>query len=255
MANFLAAQTIIFSEDFQNGFPAGWQRLDLDMQTPASQVSEYTEAWIIKENPEIPGDSVASSTSYYEPAGTADKWLITPFVTLGAFGNFLSWNAGSHDPSYPDSYRVLISTGDSLPGSFTDTLLTVYDESASWTMHNVNLSEAGYDGQSIFIAFVNITDDGFKLYIDDVQVAIEDPAGIDELPLVSVGVFPNPAQDFLTIESEETVVSYAVRDLSGRLVLQGTSNKIEVSQLESGHYLVEGTLSNGTVFRAPFKKL
>ena len=45
------SQTIIFSEDFQNGIPSTFTIIDNDGNTPASAVAEFTSAWISKTDP------------------------------------------------------------------------------------------------------------------------------------------------------------------------------------------------------------
>jgi hypothetical protein len=51
-------------------------------------------------------------------------------------------------------------------------------------------------------------------------------------------IFPNPVEDFLTITSKEITGDYYVRDLSGRILLTGSGNKIDVSTLKAGYYLL-----------------
>ena len=91
-------------------------------------ISEFTSAWITTIDPIDSTDTIAASTSYFSPAGTASRWLITPQLSLGAFGNYINWNARSHDPSFPDDYLVLVSTTDSQITSFTDTIGNINEE-------------------------------------------------------------------------------------------------------------------------------
>ena len=113
---------------------------------------------------------MASATSYFSPIDTAYRWLITPALNLGAFGNKISWSAKSHDPSYPDDYLVLVSHTDAEPSSFTDTIGNIEEENFEWTNRSVDLSQNGYDDSTIYIAFVLRTFDGFMLYLDDFLV-------------------------------------------------------------------------------------
>ena len=102
------AQTTIISEDFQSGIPVSFSIVDNDGLTPNSAVAEYTSAWISIADPEDNMNMVAGSTSFFEPVGEADRWLITPLLVLGNYGNSISWDAKSHDASFPDDYLVLV---------------------------------------------------------------------------------------------------------------------------------------------------
>ena len=235
------AQTEIYSEDFQSGIPAAMTIVDNDGFTPNAAVAEYTEAWIAIPDQFDPGNAnqVASSTSFFEPVGQADRWLITPAITLGAFGNIASWKAQSHDPSFPDWYYVLVSGTDTQISSFTDTLAIIYGEVAdSLHLNEANLSELGFDNQTIHLAFVNRTNDGFKLYLDDISVVKDDPAGIHENELVQVNIYPNPASDYINISGMDIIDRVQVISLDGKVLIESTDSKINIDSLMPGNYIV-----------------
>ncbi len=232
---YSSAQTIIYSEDFQSGIPATYTLVDNDGLTPDASVSDFTPAWIAIEDPDVPGDTVAGSTSYFSPAGRADRWLITPSISLGATGNVLFWNAKSHDASFPDSYDVYISTTDTQLSSFTDTLLRVYGEYADWTAHELSLSGEGYDNVNVHIAFVNRTNDGFKLYIDDIRVEEGNPLGIEELE-GNVGLYPNPTQGYITISG--AFDAYELISQSGKVLISGKESMLDLSGFDAGMYFL-----------------
>ncbi|MFZ9028865.1 MAG: choice-of-anchor J domain-containing protein, partial [Crocinitomicaceae bacterium] len=211
------AQTTIYSEDFQNGLPMSYTIVDNDMQTPDAATADFADAWIELVDPDNPMDTIVGSTSYFSPIGRADRWLITPPIALGAFGNILKWEAKSHDASYLDGYDVYISVTDTDLTSFIDTLGAVTFENATWTSREINLSEAGYNNQTVHIAFVNRTYDGFKLYLDDIEMVIEDPVGISENNLEGISVYPNPSTGFLNI-SHGYAAAITVRSMTGAKV-------------------------------------
>lgn len=249
----LQAQTEIYFEDFQSGsIPMAYTLIDNDGNTPHAAVSEYTAAWIIKDDPEDNVNKVASSTSYFDPAAEASRWIIPPAITLGGFGNYLKWNAKSHDPSFPDSYLVLVSTIDNQIANFTDTVKVVLAENASWTSREVNLD--AYTNQSIYIAIVNNTYDGFKLYIDSIAVRIEDPVGIKELESEQISVYPNPLQQVLYIGSKQSISKLQLTDSKGVLLdeFQNVS-EINVSDLPTGVYILHALTARGTISRRIIK--
>src|SRR5688572_10583990 len=88
------AQVInLLTENFNNGFPASWTRINLDGLVPHASVSFVNNAWVAYEDVDSTGvgDSVAVATSYYSPAGTANDWMISPPIPLKNHGNILSW--------------------------------------------------------------------------------------------------------------------------------------------------------------------
>ena len=249
------AQTTIISEDFQSGIPVSFSIVDNDGLTPNSAVAEYTSAWISIADPEDNMNMVAGSTSFFEPVGEADRWLITPILVLGNYGNSISWDAKSHDASFPDDYLVLVSTTTPDLASFTDTIGYIQEENAEWTTRSVDLSTEGYNGQSIFIAFRNNTDDGFKLYIDDISVSKDDPASINEISSVQVTVFPNPTSDLVYIHSENEITSIQLVDLSGQLLIDNQHNTVlKLSDLPIGIYLLTVNTDQGTITKRVVKK-
>ena len=239
------AQTVVFTEDFQSGIPVTWTLIDNDGNTPAAAVSEYTEAWITKTDPDSAANNTASSTSFFDPSGTADRWLITPSLSLSGFGHILSWKAKSHDASFPDGYFVLISTSGTEMVDFIDTMKIVSFEFEDWTSHSVSLSDSGYNNQNVHIAFVLRSTDAFKLYLDDVELVNDDPSSVEErlaqnwqLSGVGHGEFK------IMIGSE--ILNVQTTNLQGQEI--GTYNKdSNILKLPSGYSLVSVETEHGIV--------
>lgn len=240
------SQVEIHSEDFDSGIPVSYSIVNNDGLQPDAAVGEYTEAWISVADPENTSDMVAGSTSFFSPVGQADRWLITPPLTLGSFGNFISWNAKSHDASFPDDYLVLVSTTDASLSSFVDTIGSVNEEYAEWTSRTVDLSDEGYNDQTIYVAFVNRTNDGFKLYLDDILVRKEDPASISENEILNLVVYPNPVFEVLMVKSIDEIVSIELKDFSGKSVAYSTGNEMNIIHLPSGVYLATVSTIKGS---------
>lgn len=133
------AQSVLFFEDFNSGIPSTWALVNSDGLTPAEAVDTFDNAWISFIDD---GDTCAASTSYYTPTGQAADYLISPKISLNTF-NKLVWTARSYDATYPDGYLVLISSTDSLIGSFTDTLMVVNGEFYYWHSRSVQLIRFG----------------------------------------------------------------------------------------------------------------
>lgn len=173
--NLAGAQ--IFSENF-NGvpltggtgvLPAGWAQYNVDGLTPASATSYMgTSAWVVRAQS---GNNVATSTSWYNPAGVSNDWMVTPAITIPNTGNpYLRFKEQAFEAAYADGYRVFISTTGNTVADFTNPpVLTVAAANATGlTTKLVNLS--GNMGQTIYIAFQNNSNDKNLLFIDDVEV-------------------------------------------------------------------------------------
>ena len=239
----LTAQIELINIDFQSGIPSNFTIVDADSNTPDIQVSEFTSAWIAYDDPDSTANKVAASTSFFSVEDTASRWLITPALQLGTFGNYVSWNAKSHDPSFPDDYYVFVSTTGTQPSDFVDTIGYIEEENFEWTNREVNLSLEGFNSQQIYIAFVNRTYDGFKLYIDDIKVRKEDPVSVSELTDLRFKVYPNPFQNQLTIESEEAIDAIRLFSINGTLLLETSDKNLDLTHFEKGYYFVQ--ITNG----------
>lgn len=218
-------QVNILNENFSNGFPAGWKSIVQDKNTVDNSVSEFKNGWVVTSPSNNLSDTVVGSTSFFTTTAQADRWLITKEVSLGAFGNFLTWKGRSHDPSFPDSYLVMISTKNDV-ASFKDTLTVVLDELAgNWVTHELDLSQKGYNSKKVYIAFVHRSFDAFKLYLDDIIVRKEDPVGISEQnnSNLAVSIYPNPSNDIVNFKHNlQKNGSLTILDLNGKIQLETT---------------------------------
>ncbi len=240
------AQTTLLSEDFSSGIPSTWTLVNADGNTPNSAVSQFTSAWI---HYVTPFDTCVASTSYYtDSLGQSADYLITPALNLLTYGNFISWDAKSFDGSYPDSYVVLISDTDTNPNSFTDTLKMVQNESPYWTHYSYDLSAKGYSNQTVYIAFKNITTNGFILGIDNVVATADDPAYVNEQNSIELLIYPNPVVDVLTIVTDDFLKA-ELYSVNGQLILSSNLKTINVSDVVQGVYFIKVTTQKGSVVK------
>ncbi len=237
------SQTVVLSEDFQSGIPSTWEVRNLDGKTPDASVSEYTAAYISKMDPADSMNFTASSTSYFAPVGVANRWLITPPIVLGAYGNAIEWKAKSHDASYPETYLVLASSTDTLTASFTDTIGYVVQEFNDWTVRTADLSELGLDNQTIYVAFILQTNDGFKFYLDDIEFTKNDPAGILENEIAGLSL-KTIESGLYVIDSKLSFDNIQVYDAMGKIVLETTNKTIDLRAENSGLYFIQARRGN-----------
>lgn len=251
------AQTTILEEDFQQGIPAGWTTIKQDTCSEVELQFDVPAAWIALADPNNTSDTVAAATSYFTVAQPANRWLISPPITIGTFGNYLKWNARSFDPSYPDTYEVYLSTTDAQISSFDSLLLRVEFEWEEWTQHEVNLSEMGFNnGETVYIAFNLQTQGGFNLFVDSVNVRKDDPLALEEQSIqTDVTIYPNPTSDQIHF-SAKNLESVAVYNMAGALIYsQEKANPISMERFDQGIYLVRMTTTSGQTITKRVRKI
>ncbi len=248
------SQTDIFTTDFQTGIPVNYSVVDNDGLIPDAQVANFSDAWISLQDPENSADTIVGSTSFFSPIGTASRWLITPAINLGAYGNFIEWQAKSHDASYPDDYMLLVSTTDNQISSFTDTIYTVIGENFEWTTRQVSLSANGYNSETVYLAFVNNTEDGFILYLDDLYAWKEDPVSVNEIAAaIHVNVYPNPTAEIVNVETSAQLIQIELLSLNGDLMLSSKNASLNLSNYPVGVYFLKVVTEEGIVVKRIIK--
>lgn len=128
-----------------------------------------TEAWI--QFYDGFDNKIAFSTSWYDPAGKSEDWLITPAIVIPNSGEpTLYWKAKSYDFEVLEVYDIRVSTTDNEMSSFTETLITV-DGEQPFDFNSRTLDLSAYKGKTIYLAFINTTFDGLYLALDDLYIS------------------------------------------------------------------------------------
>lgn len=164
--------------------PEGTMTYDLDGQTlhfSALQAGfNQGEAWMVmREEGQTPDNWFAASTSRYKKAddGTvhpADDWMVLPPVYVRADDAALTWRSRSicENLNTPGCYAVRVSTEGAGVEDFPPStiLATISGEAPGpWTEHRLDLG--AYAGKRVWIAFVNTTQNGETLAVDDVVLS------------------------------------------------------------------------------------
>lgn len=224
-------QAQIFSEDFNSpggAFPTGWTLINQDGLTPATNVGYVTDAWVVRDDFIVQGDTCAFSTSWYTPAGTANDWMITPPIALGNANYIVSWEANAPDANYPDGYEVRIGLSPTIAGQST-ILYTTPAELSVWTSRQAVIP-ASFNNQTVYISWRNNSNDDFLLLIDSIRV----DGGIQyDAEMTSVGLL-NP--EYTRIPFSES----PALDLSGTITNVGTD---PISNVNMTVNVYDGSLS------------
>ncbi len=195
--------------DFTDGIPEDFADYDRDGKTLYFQMTQaglvQGQAWTrISEEKSSPTNYCAASGSKHkyatgEEAVAADDWMVTSEIWIKGSDAKLSWRSKSMGESKKkSSYSVYVSTSGNTPEDFTAAAIKeVVDESASdWGSYEVSLAQ--YEGQNIYIAFVNNSFNKEILAIDDIKV--EGRKGLCEL-LVTTGNYVFGAEEIVVSAS------------------------------------------------------
>jgi len=245
-----AMAQIAFEEDFSAGImPAGFTLYN-DANVVAPNVAQiFPDAWVVRPEPADTTNMIAASTSWFTAPVQADRWMITPAITIGQ-GMALAWRGKAQDASYPDGYAVKISTTGTAKADFTVDVVNLTAETSTWTSRHFDLS--AYNGQTIHVAFIQNSVDMFYIMIDDIKVGVL--TGIEETAAAatSVKISPNPATDLLNVHSSAMIQTLRVVNTIGQVVIEETVNGnqavLSVSHLQAGIYFVVGTTADGNTF-------
>lgn len=159
---------ILFSQDFESGTLAPMTAVDVDgVPVNPGAPTFCGPTWTVVGNAK---NKLVVSTSWLNPVGVADDWLITPAIPITVANSFLFWDAYSPDANYRDGYEVRISTTDNQIASFTAIAQTIAAELTTTQKRSLRLD--AYIGQTIYIAFRNHSNDKYLLYMDNISVRV-----------------------------------------------------------------------------------
>lgn len=212
----------------------------------------------------------STGTSATAGSGTISNWLISPVITLEN-GNVISFytRTGKATPTKADRMQLRMSTngmfstdpllGATDVGDYTNLLvdvnpsLTVAGYPQNWTQYSytvVGLSEP----TTCRIAFRYFVTSGGPTGSKSDQIgidtfSIDTTLATDSFFASNYSVGPNPAYDFININSKTNAIinSVEIADVNGRVVknVSDSVSQVNVSDLSSGVYILKIKNENG----------
>lgn len=257
------AQTSVYTENFEEITSlqdAGWTLYN-DTNTPyGTYATTFPNAWNVVGWTAESGNRVATSPSWFTAIAPADRWLVSPAITIPANSTVsLEFFARAHQGTpYDDGFKLKISTTNTAKASFTNILSVahaVFAPISDLTPYTVDLS--AYKGQTIYLAWVNDYTNGNLLSIDDIDLKATPLMAVTDVNKKDLTLYPNPTADYFTINNAKDIVSVKIYDLSGKVVksqLESVNDKFDVSNLEKGIYTVSIETKAGIVSKKMIKK-
>ena len=168
----------IFSEDFNSGsIPSNFTTYDLDGSTIDPFLNSFMPTTASFVNVNYAGAIFAGSPSLFTPPGTADKWMVTPAISLSnnSVLKTLLFDVSSGDVAGMDGVEIYVSTTGNTPADFLATT-ALYNSTGigepyivqGWATRNIDLT--AYSGQTIYIAFRNNNYNKLVIGIDNISV-------------------------------------------------------------------------------------
>lgn len=241
----------VFFENFQSGSMPSTFTLINDNNTPHANIASlFPTAWSVIDQPGTTDNKVAGSPSWFTAVAPADRWMITPAITLPAGSNLsLTFKSKAQDFDYKDDLKVKISTTGINKTDFTINAYSSVEEDTAFTTKSYSLQSLA--GQTIRVAFIQQSTDMFFVFVDDIKVDQSSSVNDIKADNNTISVYPNPAKDFITVNSVATIKTVKVYNTVGQVVVEKSVKdnvtKINVSELKSGVYFVATETEKGIV--------
>lgn len=111
---------------------------------------------------------------------------------------------------------------------------------------NITVNLTPYVGQAnVKIRFRYLATDADSLSIDDVLVTASN-LSTDEVSKSKTSIYPNPTKGEIIIKTDKKIKSSTVVDLSGKVLLQTSSEKVDISSFTKGTYLIKVEFADGS---------
>ncbi len=241
--------------DFENGIPEEFTfRAEDEGTVDPNAGEEFThEGWGIFNivNHADYGEKMLAGTSWLQGTDQADRWCILP-PYIPEESSLLVWDAASYNPSFLETYSVMISTnGDDSWYYFTEETYNL--ESTLFKTRGIDLSE--YAGREIYIAYRLRTENGEALVMDNIALYGGKLSGTQN----GVDAVENSTVD-IVISSEKVVAmgegveGIEIYNINGTLAAASTSNEIYIGNLTPAVYMIRTKTATGVINKKFIKK-
>ncbi|MBZ0202283.1 MAG: T9SS type A sorting domain-containing protein [Ignavibacteria bacterium] len=205
-----------------NSLPPGWAKYNM-----ASFPVDPYDNWTVRDSGSVlPGLSTAKAKAYtgtksvgiswltaVDTSGTyliSDCWLVSKKIHAWDANNYMSYWIALGSPTYRDSVQIWVSTGDSLPGSFTHYIETWSNVGTYGVFQQGFIPFTDFAGQDIYVGFrynMDVAFDGYFVNLDEIEV-VNPVIGIQQIGNEVPNRFnlkqnyPNPFNPVTNIEFE-----------------------------------------------------
>ena len=260
----LCAQNVLLETSFEGpGFDEGWtigmsQGIDIPPQDYPTTGLDPWEKWDITETTSFgyvhSGDSAAwiGGTAVEEPK---HDWLMTPLISIPENENAMMyyWLWYHSEMSYVNRFYIMIYDNETDMWEQAYLLANEFNSPYHYT-EEYKLDLNPWVGKDIKIAFVK--NGTYQMAMDDIRVLSSGTDNVDDVVLSSeVEIYPNPANDFVTIKTHNNIGDLiTISDISGRTLIteEVTAGDIQINiaDLTKGLYIIKvGNKSEKLIIR------
>ena len=220
-------QNVLLFEDFNSGtIPVDFTTYDLDQNPLDPVMYQWMPAYASFVGVNYMGSIFAGSPSLFTSPGTADKWLVTPAITLSDNSDTktVTFDAARGDAFSTDGVEVYVSTGNT-PADFSDSS-ALYSSTGigepyigqGWGARAIDIT--AYSGQTIHIGFRNNNYNQVVIGIDNIEgIEQSGTSNVDEAILDNpINIYPNPSLGEVTVQwsGAESTAEAMLFDAHGR---------------------------------------
>lgn len=225
--------------------------------TSVSEISKFTDLTVITSEENHYKISYKYTNGTESAKSPWHKPLLLDFVV-----GLVSWSEyeieGQTSTSFVVEYTCYMDQNGlgnfNLEATMTNNaVLEWFDQSYSIDTNSSYMVEVELPNCSITKANINTSRSNIKKQFPNIEV------GIESIALNTLQISPNPVEDILTISSADNFQRIEILDNQGKVVYAANSNeivnKINVSFLNSGIYIIRAHSSNGGIFTNKLVKL
>lgn len=194
----------------------------------------------------------------YPVGGTTvtDDWYVSPPFSLTTGGKLDSIRhsfSGFGTPATGDTLAIYVLTGNADPALATSKVLlhdfrgTAYNNDNTWRQ-TTNLTLPPSASPCYIAIRYKTINNWITVKFDNIRLHGNATTSIGEANFKKglIRVFPNPANEQLTVLTKEGVKEISITDMSGRQVYKNVfSEKIDLSGFKSGMYLLTCVMKSG----------
>lgn len=253
-----AQATLPYFTGFDNAtHKAGWQIIRKGAVEPSKW--EYTT--------QLPFSGTESISHAYPVGGTVamDDWFVSPSFNIPAGGFLDSIRhsfSGFGTPAAGDTVAIYLLTGNADPALATSKVMlydfrgTNYNNDMTWKQ-TLNLTLPPSAAACYLAIRYKTVNNWLDVKFDNIRIRGKAPTAINEpnIKKVVVAISPNPANDFINIETKENIKEVLISDLNGRVVYSKAFSKtINLSNFKTGMYLISCITASGNRINGTFVK-
>jgi len=214
--------------------------------------SGYTGSYIAFQNGTANGFTAHGGTKFgccmAAMNGQNNDWFITPAVTISNGTTFSFWARSANNSYGLEQFRVGISSDDQTYTYIAGSSSASISAPVEWTRFSYDLSQ--YAGQTMYLAIMCVSNDVFAFFIDDLAINTNSSVEVEN-NTDNIGIYPNPAEDYVTINLPEDNATLSIINVLGQTVktinLTSTNETISLDGMEKGMYFFYIGLKDRTI--------